>query len=458
MSNINQLNNATWEALFSTPPTPSPSFATTTAPTPSAPVFTQPPPPGFGLGNVLTSMGINITSAKPPTNPNSNSNPNPNPFTSLGIKITTPTNKNKNPTNNKQPPPSQKKSSDLSIYSYGDSQAEVLDYVFHNDSRYVTWNDRRVGWRSGWSARGLYQEANVQRILLPISQCRNKNALVLLTFGSTDIDINLPYKRQQKEESDLDTNTFIHQMVHNLWNLVVRLRDMNNDPNVATNINVCLVFPYVPLPSTDEYWFQIFGNNPAAHSERVTLYQYFIDQIVAKSQTEPNIDIIEIGSTTTPSTTGTTNGGSKSNSNSNFVVTLLNIKQEFDRASSSTILFGGKHPMCRKEMNHHPNYIATQSIIADKLIDLSKIIGVNINPTLTLTQLYPHEERDIYKHSKIIAKKKYYKGTTEGTTEGTAMDVDVEDVKKEDAKKKTTSHSVHTTFDSEDDSGEDEIC
>ena len=69
---------------------------------------------------------------------------------------------------------------DVAVYCFGDSQAEVLDYVFHKDPRYRTWHDRRVGWRSGWSARGLYTKANMQRILVPVSDIIDKLCNYLL--------------------------------------------------------------------------------------------------------------------------------------------------------------------------------------------------------------------------------------------------------------------------------------
>ena len=40
------------------------------------------------------------------------------------------------------------------ILAYGDSQGEVMDYVFHGSNEYIRYeHDKRVGWRSGWSSR-----------------------------------------------------------------------------------------------------------------------------------------------------------------------------------------------------------------------------------------------------------------------------------------------------------------
>ena len=42
----------------------------------------------------------------------------------------------------------------VQIFNWGDSQGEVLDYVFHGDERYVSHcDDARVGWQSSWSTR-----------------------------------------------------------------------------------------------------------------------------------------------------------------------------------------------------------------------------------------------------------------------------------------------------------------
>ena len=128
---------------------------------------------------------------------------------------------------------------DVSIFCFGDSQAEVLDYIFHNDPRYRTWHDRSVGWRSGWSSRGLYTEMNLQRILVPVSRCRAKNAFVMLAFGSTDVDINLSYKRHQKGQT-VDLDVFLNEMATNLWGAVERLRELDADPALAVRVHVSL--------------------------------------------------------------------------------------------------------------------------------------------------------------------------------------------------------------------------
>ena len=99
---------------------------------------------------------------------------------------------------------SQAKNRTVVIYSHGDSQGEVMDYCFMNDPRYVTMEeDSRVGWRSGWSARGLTKGGHIERIVGPILDLKHtavKHVVVFLSFGSTDIDWNLSYKRDVKKE------------------------------------------------------------------------------------------------------------------------------------------------------------------------------------------------------------------------------------------------------------------
>ena len=290
---------------------------------------------------------------------------------------------------------------DVAVYSFGDSQAEVLDYVFHGDSRYRTWHDRRVGWRSGWSARGLYMEGNLQRILVPVSECRAKNAVVYLTFGSTDIDINLPYKRHMKGQYDLDVDQFVEEMVTNVWNAVLRLRAMNEDPAIDVNVHVCLVFPYVPLPTTQAYWNKVFGNDPAPHRERVAMYESFIGRICEKGFEEDGIGINILGS----STTGVAKMTNSANSTSNdFVVHVLNVREDFDRggfdAYQRKIAIAGRSIVM---IDHHPDYIATQTIVARKIREMG--VGLDLIPPLT--NMFPHVPRDIHKYS-VISHRDFY--------------------------------------------------
>ena len=288
---------------------------------------------------------------------------------------------------------------EVAVYTFGDSQAEVLDYVFHGDPRYQTWSDRRVGWRSGWSARGLYSENNIQRILVPVSRCQASNAVVFLTFGSTDIDINLAYKRHVKGQTDLDRNRFMEEMTTNLWNTVLRLRAMHVDSAVIANIHVCLVFPYVPLPTTKAYWHEAFGNDPTPHSERVEMYASFIERVHEKGKQQKGIDINILKATKTSRMLDKT-------PSTGFTVHILDVRDDFDRA-------GGFQAFQRRTMingksvvtpDHHPDYIATQTIVADKIRGMN--IGLDIRPPLK--SIFPHEERDMHTYT-VIHRRDFYR-------------------------------------------------
>ena len=69
----------------------------------------------------------------------------------------------------------------IKIFSYGDSQGEVLDYIFHNDSRYVTFEkDKRVGWRSGLSIRGI--KKYIENIIYPILEVESKVNKIIVFY------------------------------------------------------------------------------------------------------------------------------------------------------------------------------------------------------------------------------------------------------------------------------------
>eukprot|EP00944_MAST-04C_sp_MAST-4C-sp1_P008019 g8019.t1 len=287
--------------------------------------------------------------------------------------------------------------SEVAVYTFGDSQGEVLDYVFYGDPRYRTWSDRRVGWRSGWSARGLYMENNLQRILVPVSRCQASNAVVFLTFGSTDIDINLAYKRHVKGQTDLDRNRFMEEMTTNLWNAVLRLRDMHGDPAIAANLHVCLVFPYVPLPTTKAYWHEAFGNDPTPHSERVEMYALFIKRVCERGKQERGIDINILGATKTPRIKVSSKA---------FTVHILDVRDDFDRAGGfkafqRRTVIDGKSVVTP---DHHPDYIATQTIVADKIRGMN--VGLDVCPPLK--RILPHEERDMHTYT-VIHRKEFYR-------------------------------------------------
>ena len=299
---------------------------------------------------------------------------------------------------------------DVAVYCFGDSQAEVLDYVFHKDPRYRTWHDRRVGWRSGWSARGLYTKANMQRILVPVSECHAKNALVYLTFGSTDIDINLPYKRFRKGQHNLNVDVFLEEMTTNLWNVVLQLHAMNLDPAVNTKVHVCLVFPYVPSPTTTAYWNRVFGNDPAPHQERMDMYESFIERLCERGRHETAMEVNILGSSGcgVKEVHGSTSSTGCGNSDTS-VVHILNVQEDYKRAGFDAfqrkIVIAGRS---FAQVDHHPDFIATQAIVAEKIRELhvQMTFGFDmLHPPLR--KMYPHVERDLRNYS-VIPRHDFY--------------------------------------------------
>ena len=152
--------------------------------------------------------------------------------------------------------------------NFGDSQGEVLDYVFHNDAQFVLYNadDLNVGWRKGWSCRTLSHPAQpgvTEMILDCVAKwrygkvtCAACNAscpapppspptstspppppppgcTVFLTFGSVDIEWNLGYKRDFKKQT-VDSAAYVAGMAHSLATTAQRIINLNSTENRTT--------------------------------------------------------------------------------------------------------------------------------------------------------------------------------------------------------------------------------
>ena len=110
----------------------------------------------------------------------------------------------------------------VAILNFGDSQGEIWDYVFCNNDNYIKYKDNKnIGWRSGWSTRGLKKIEHQNRLFgeIPKLYKKYKNMVILLTFGSTDIEWNLSYKRFINNEFP-DTEIFINEMKNTLINTI----------------------------------------------------------------------------------------------------------------------------------------------------------------------------------------------------------------------------------------------
>lgn len=181
------------------------------------------------------------------------------------------------------------------ILNYGDSQGEVFDYVFYNNKNYIKYeNDINVGWKSGWSLRGIDKENHLNRIDKSIEKYNKitKNIFVFLTFGSVDIEWNLSYKRDILKQNP-NTNDFINEMINSYTFLIQRF--LNN------NINIIICFPFMPLPLSDNYLDNFSKKTNTvnykiiSHSERCLLWDNFCDKMIEIiNQNYKQVKIIDI--------------------------------------------------------------------------------------------------------------------------------------------------------------------
>ena len=127
------------------------------------------------------------------------------------------------------------------ILTYGDSQGEVLDYLFHADPRFVTFEaDPRVGWNCGWSTRGLKKDIHKARIFESVADRLKDPAMekvfVFLSFGCTDIEWNLAYKRDVQNKNP-DTDIFIDEMTAALMGVIHGLQSL---PSAGEELQIVL--------------------------------------------------------------------------------------------------------------------------------------------------------------------------------------------------------------------------
>jgi len=180
--------------------------------------------------------------------------------------------------------------SDICILNYGDSQGEVWDYIFYNNRNYINYLENNlVGWRSGWSLKGINKPEHRYRLTQPIVTLdkKYKNLFILLTFGSTDIEWNLSYKRYiLKEKPNIEV--FLELIVQNYVQLVERYlsleKEMKKDRDI--NFQIIVTFPFLPLPLSEGYmdYFSKKTNSVyyevISHKERLKLWNIFCDKVI----------------------------------------------------------------------------------------------------------------------------------------------------------------------------------
>lgn len=197
-------------------------------------------------------------------------------------------------------------SNSYKILNYGDSQGEVWDYVFYNNPNYIKHNDNlNIGWRSGWSTRGLKKNIHADRLLTPLknmcNQLEPENILILLTFGSVDIEWNLSYKRYVLNEYP-NTNVFIQEMCNSYLYLINAYQQIQKEMYEKKNIFMIITFPFSPIPLSLDYMknFSLKNNTEyyqvISHEERFKLWNIFCEKIthMINRLSNSNIFIIDV--------------------------------------------------------------------------------------------------------------------------------------------------------------------
>ena len=179
------------------------------------------------------------------------------------------------------------------ILNYGDSQGEVLDYVFYNNREYVKYNeDSRIGWRSGWSTRGLLKEEHQKRLFDPLYEVlyeKNEidNIFIFLTFGSVDIEWNLSYKLFKLREK-INNNNFINEIIVTFDKILKKYTKIINENNIGNsnkNIHIIVVFPFEPLPLSNDYMSNFSKKNNTefynilSYEDRVELWNIYCNKL-----------------------------------------------------------------------------------------------------------------------------------------------------------------------------------
>jgi len=251
-----------------------------------------------------------------------------------------------------------------SILSFGDSQSEVFDYVFHNDERYVKYEeDNRVGFVSGFSTRGLAKPANKARILNAIEDQLVREDLdhvvAFLAFGSVDIEWNLAFKRSVQNEHP-DTTAFLAEMTKALSAVVTEAHAMAASRK-GPALQLVLAFPFAPLPLPDDYIHRVYAAEPPTYDmvprdERLELWKGFILAMQGAVQ-GLNIPIVDV----TP---------------------------VFEAQGAETF-------MNDDHEDHHPDFIKTQGPIASLIAGLNLPAGLAPQPELDA--LYAHVRRKMPK-------------------------------------------------------------
>ena len=257
------------------------------------------------------------------------------------------------------------------ILNYGDSQGEVIDYVFFYNENYVTY-DKNIkcssGWMSGWSLRGLNKIENQNRlynILYNLSESI-ENVFIFLTFGSVDIEWNLSYKRDILKEN-VDLEVFINEMCNTYKNILNKFLDIENELRKSRliKLNIILCFPYVPLLIPKDYLIDFSKKtntkyyNIIDHEERLKLWNIYCDKMIHYINTN-NFDNIK----------------------------LIDVREDF-------IKNGISYYMRNDIIDHHPDFVKTQHLIINKI---NKLNFKNDNNEIIKLKCNEWKKSKMYEH------------------------------------------------------------
>lgn len=130
------------------------------------------------------------------------------------------------------------------VVVFGSSSSEVFDYIFGDNPDYFPF------WASGWSTRGL---KNTEKHIKPYRvylENISSDSIILLHFGSVDIDFNLAFKAETS--GFYHTDLFIKEMVDG----ILKFRKYLYDEFGISNIYAVFSAPTIEL--TPEYYKEYF--------------------------------------------------------------------------------------------------------------------------------------------------------------------------------------------------------
>ena len=229
------------------------------------------------------------------------------------------------------------------LLNFGDSQGEILDYIFYDDNNYIKYeNDNNIGWKSGWSTRSFLDSNLINEIIKNVNfyKIYYNKIYIFLSFGCTDIEWNLGYKRLKQK--NIDTGILVNEMITALSNLIDNLNSLDN-------VVIIPIFAYFPLP----------------------LEKNYLEKYNKKHNLEPYYDLPDIQERTFLW--------------KKFKNIITNKYKSIDL--EKYYIEKGIEYFIREEEDHHPNFINLQPYLCKELEEYD----FDIKPTLT--KLYPHTRR-----------------------------------------------------------------